>query len=180
MMPFITFRKASAYRLQGFSYVGLMLLIALISIAASATLSVGALVQRKQAEDELLYIGHVYRKALRSYYEATPPGKRSDPARLEYLVKDNRFTPPKHHLRQLYFDPMTNSQQWGLLTGRGGGIVGVFSLSDQKPIKLANFDEADKDFVNAKTYSDWLFVFGDVCSQPGCSKTRKSSEEDTP
>lgn len=77
-------------RQRGFTYLGLLILIAVLSVATLATLEVGQLASRRQAEDELLFIGHEFEQALRSYMDSTPAGQRPYPASLQDLLKDNR------------------------------------------------------------------------------------------
>jgi hypothetical protein len=70
-------------------------------------------------------------------------------------------------LRKVYRDPMTGASAWGLVEAPGGGIRGVYSLSRDKPAKIANFDTADSDFERAASYVDWKFVFaGDRAEAP--------------
>ena len=143
----------------GFSYIALLITLALISIAATATVQVGALVERRAAEEELLAIGSEFRAAMLSYANATIPGQNRYPKTLEDLVRDNRYPNPRRHLRKVYADPMTGSAEWGTLpTFDGKGIVAVFSLSDAKPIKVANFDKGMETFAAAATYRDWRFL----------------------
>ncbi|RPI45026.1 MAG: hypothetical protein EHM59_11255, partial [Betaproteobacteria bacterium] len=92
---------------RGFTYVGLMLFIALIALASVAALSAGASLQRRLAEEELLFIGAQFASAFRSYYEATPVGQRTYPARLDELLRDPRYPGVRRHLRKIYVDPIT-------------------------------------------------------------------------
>lgn len=144
---------------SGFSYIALLITLALISIAATATVQVGGLVGRRAAEEELLAIGSEFRAAMLSYANATIPGQNRYPRTLEDLVRDNRYPNPRRHLRKIYADPITGSTEWGTLpTFDGKGIVAVFSLSDAKPIKVANFAPGLESFANAGNYRDWRFL----------------------
>lgn len=143
----------------GFTYLGLLILVAIIGIASTATLQVGSLMQRRMAEEELLYIGMEYRKALLSYANATPAGQKHAPASLQDLVKDSRSPNPRRHLRRIYPDPITGKEEWGIIEAvDGSGIVGVYSLSDAKPIKVDNFDGDLKEFAGKTSYRDWRFL----------------------
>jgi hypothetical protein len=53
---------------------------------------------------------------------------------------------------------MTGRAEWGLLTGPAGEIFGVYSLSDDEPLKQANFRLAEKDFEGKVKYSEWVFM----------------------
>ena len=143
----------------GFSYIALLILLALISLVATATIQMGSLLERRAAEEELLAIGTEFRAALLSYANATIPGQPRYPRTLDDLVKDNRYPNPRRHLRKIYIDPMTGSPEWGTLPSFDGkGIVAIFSLSDGKPIKINNFDKGMETFAAAATYRDWRFL----------------------
>jgi type II secretory pathway pseudopilin PulG len=146
-------RKASS----GFSYVALLILIAILSIAATATVQAGAAVQRLHAEQELLRIGMEFERALVSYKSATPAGKRGAPQSLEDLLSDPRSAGTRRHLRAVRPDPILGRPEWGLVRGPDGGIVAVHSLSSAAPIKVAGFATGYERLANADSYADWLF-----------------------
>jgi type II secretory pathway pseudopilin PulG len=139
---------------HGFAYVAMLFLVATIALAATSVLIYGAIAERRQAEAELLRIGGEFITALRSYRKS---GDGRGPQRLEELVLDNRFATPKRHLRKLYIDPLTGNPEWGTELSLSGEVTGVFSLSRSKPIKLAEFPLVYSAFVNAESYSEWLF-----------------------
>ena len=60
----------------GFTYLGLMILVAILALATSATLTLGSIVQRREAEQRLLKIGASYCQAIASYLNSTPAGNR--------------------------------------------------------------------------------------------------------
>lgn len=45
------------------------------------------------------------------------------------------------------------------MTAPDGGIMGVRSLSDAKPIKTAGFELRDADLAVKSRYRDWRFVY---------------------
>lgn len=155
---------------RGMTYLGLLFIVAWIGLAASATLQLGAVHQRRQAEQELLFIGAAWRAALHSYQEARPAadGRAQRPRELGELLADPRFNPPRRHLRQLYRDPITGQARWGVLRHPDGGIVGVHSLSAQVPLRQANFPADFFFFRDRRRYSDWIFVWGVACTDAGC------------
>jgi hypothetical protein len=59
----------------------------------------------------------------------------------------------------MYLDPISNSEDWGVLKTPNGGIFGVYSLSQEKPIKQSNFIAAYDDFKDKTKYSDWAFKY---------------------
>jgi type II secretory pathway pseudopilin PulG len=143
----------------GFTYIGILLAMALFGVALGATGDVWRTAAQREREQELLFAGGQFRNAFMSYYGATPAGQRRYPRVLEDLLEDNRFPVARRHLRRIYPDPMTGKADWGLIEAPGGGIAGVHSRSEAKPLKTANFTSQDVKFEGAEHYSDWKFVF---------------------
>ena len=145
---------------RGFTYLSLIILVAIIGIVSATALQAGSVLQRREAEEELLSIGAEFRNALISYANATPMGQKQTPASLQDLLKDPRYPNPRRHLRKLYADPITGKEEWGLVQwqGEGGGIIGVYSLSQDKPIKVGNFEPEFQDFTGKESYSEWKFL----------------------
>jgi type II secretory pathway pseudopilin PulG len=143
---------------RGFTYLGLLLTIMLMTSALAAVAGVWEVGNRREKEIELLFIGEQFRNALADYQvDGTNPVDRS-PRELKDLVKDARVPGTRRYLRKVYTDPMTGTAEWGLLRNVTGGIVGVFSKSEREPLKKANFSKADKGFEGKLKYSDWVFV----------------------
>ena len=142
----------------GFTYVGVLILVAIISLISTAALQVGAVLQRRAAEEALLEIGREFRHALASYAQASAPGQKRAPSTLQELVKDPRFPTARRHLRKLYADPLTGQHEWGMeMAADGSGVIGLYSLSNAAPIKIGNFDASNADFAGKKTYRHWVF-----------------------
>lgn len=160
-------RAASIHRLNGgFTYIGILILVAIIGVASVATIQMGSVVQRRAAEQELLEIGMEFQEALTSYANATPLGQLRSPRTLQELLKDPRSPNLRRHLRKLYADPLTGEAEWGIVLSPDGlGIVGLYSLSDATPIKIGNFDLVFRDFEGKTSYRDWKFVA--VVQTPG-------------
>jgi len=143
----------------GFTYVGLIVFVAVVGLVGAATLKVESLIRRAQAEEELLEVGAEFTRALKSYAEATPRGQPQQPPSLKELLRDPRFREPRRHLRKIYIDPITGKDQWGIIYLSGDkGVIGVHSLSDTKPLKIGNFDSRFQGFDNADLISDWRFT----------------------
>jgi type II secretory pathway pseudopilin PulG len=143
----------------GFTYLGMMIFIAIIGIISSTSLHLGSIVQRRDAEEQLLDIGNEFRRAIISYANASKPGANRAPQSLQDLLHDPRYPNTVRHLRKIRIDPITGSDEWGLVASiDGNGIIGVFSLSTDKPIKIGNFDPALEDFSTAASYNDWRFL----------------------
>lgn len=146
-------------RQLGFTYLGLVILLAIIGLVGAAALKVDALLARAAAEQELLETGAAFSAALDSYAAATPQGQPPQPPTLQDLLKDNRFPNVKRHLRKIFVDPISGKAEWGITyLGDKIGVIGVYSLSQAQPLKQANFDERFQNFENKTHYADWKFV----------------------
>jgi type II secretory pathway pseudopilin PulG len=115
----------------------------LIAIAVSgALLAAGSVVWSQQAqrdrERELLLVGKEFQRAIGLYYERTPGAIKRYPERLEDLLRDERYPSMQRYLRRIYRDPMTGRTEWGLVSAPTGGIMGVYSLSRDRPIKTGS------------------------------------------
>jgi type II secretory pathway pseudopilin PulG len=146
---------------RGFAFLSLLITIAIIGVVAAATLQLGSILQRRAAEEELLSIGAEFRHALMSYADATPVGQSPAPPTLQALLKDQRYPNTRRHLRKLYADPLTGNRQWGtVMSIDGKGIIGIYSLSTEKPIKIGEFEPQFMGFANRTSYKDWVFMAG--------------------
>lgn len=141
-------------RESGFAYLLMLFLIALLAISMLAMGTLEHYAKIRSDEVELLRVGAEFRHALSSYRNAVEP--RTYPASLDDLVLDRRSGVLRRHLRKIYMDPVTRSRDWGLVI-EAGGIVGVYSKSQRKPMKVAGFDPEDAGLEGAEHYSDWIF-----------------------
>jgi type II secretory pathway pseudopilin PulG len=141
---------------RGFTYLGLLLLVALIGLALAAAGEVAATTAQREREAQLLWVGHEYRSAIARFWSQ----RRAFPQTLQELLGTAPDAPLQvHYLRRLYPDPMTNAVDWLLLPAPGGGIMGIASSSKRAPIKVEGFDEVDKDFAGVATYGEWEFKY---------------------
>lgn len=148
-------RKRSA----GFTYVALLFAVAVIGGGLASIGSIWYQTAQREKEEELLFIGGQFRQAIASYYEQTPSGAKQYPQRLEDLVADKRGIVVRHHLRRIYRDPLTKRHDWGLVQAPGGGIMGVYTLSQEIPLKKSNFRQVDSAFEGKNKYSEWQFIY---------------------
>ena len=139
----------------GFTYLGLLLAVILLGMALASVGVVWSTQIRREREAQLLFVGDQYRLAIARY---VADGGRY-PASLAAMLQDERFPQVHRQLRRLYVDPMTGSADWDLLPAGDGGIMGVASRSQEKPIKVANFPPADAAFEGAECYCSWQFVY---------------------
>jgi len=148
-----TERRLSA----GFTYLGLLLLVAMMGIALTVVSQVWQTVQQREKEDELLFVGDQMRRAL-TLYAANAQGGPRYPQSLEELLKDPRYPAPRRYLRKIYVDPITGRAEWGLVKGPGDVIMGVYSLSEDEPLKKTGFRFVDRAFEGKTKYSEWVFI----------------------
>ncbi|MDR0279538.1 MAG: type II secretion system protein [Paucimonas sp.] len=141
---------------DGFTYLGVLLLIMLMGAALAGAGEVWSIVAQRERERQLLWVGTQYAQALRSYYRASP-GLAQYPKSLDDLVQDDRFPSAMHHIRQLYPDPVGGGD-WTLQRGFDGRITGIASASTRTPLKQADFPSQWSDFNGMSHYTDWQFV----------------------
>ena len=146
-------------RERGFTYIGLLLFIAILGIVLAGTGVLYRTQAQREKEMELLYVGDQFRRAIQLYYDKSPGGDKHFPKSLDDLLRDQRYPGVQRYLRKIYVDPMTGATDWGLIAAADGGIAGVHSLSQRKPIKTAGFSEADAGFAGTTRYADWQFSY---------------------
>jgi type II secretory pathway pseudopilin PulG len=146
-------------RQTGFTYLAILFAIAVAGVVLAKVGMNWSQAAQREKETELLFIGNEYRKAIMLYYERTPGSVKKYPAKLEDLLLDTRYVTPQRYLRKLYRDPITGQAQWGLSMSPEGGIMGVYSLSADAPIKSAGFGRRDAAFEGAGKYADWIFSY---------------------
>jgi type II secretory pathway pseudopilin PulG len=147
-------------RSRGFTYIGLLLLVAMSSAALAAAGSLWSIESRRAKEADLLFIGEQFTHAIASFRDLTPAGQQQRfPLTLDELVDDKRWPTKRRHLRQVFVDPMTGTREWGLVMAPGGGILGVHSLSDGVPFKRGGFIPQFEEFAVATSYKEWRFVY---------------------
>ncbi len=142
----------------GFTYMGLLMVIAIAGIGMAGVGIVWHQDAQREREKELLFIGQAYRNAIGSYYESSPGVAKQYPQSLQDLILDTRFPTIKRHIRQLYADPFARDKDWKLVLQQGQ-ITGVYSSSLLKPIKKAGLPPEFEAFDDAEKYEDWRFVY---------------------
>ncbi len=143
---------------RGFTYLGLLFLIAVMGLLASVAASTWTFVSQRDKELDLLFAGQAYQTAIARYAAAHVRQPQPFPTDLAQLLGTRDSLVPVRYLRRLYFDPMTGGTQWGLVRTPRGGIVGVYSLSERVPVRTrAIAGDIGIDFARARTYRDWVF-----------------------
>ena len=157
-----------ARRQSGFTYLALLLIVAVSGALLAAAGGFASHERQREKEADLIFAGDQSRDAIRSYYERSPGGAKRYPQKLEDLLQDSRLPTTLRHLRRLYLDPVTGKPDWGVVEAPQGGIMGVYSLSEEVPIKTGGFSKADETFDGAGKYTDWKFTY----SPPGLAASR--------
>lgn len=145
-------------RQSGFTYLFVLLLIALIGMGLAAAGTLWSTDVKRAREAELLFIGAQYRQAIRSYYEREPQQPRF-PQSVDELLEDHRGVEIARHLRRAWLDPFTGVAFELITAPDGTGFRGVASRSTAAPLKKAGFDSEIGTFADAATYAEWQFIF---------------------
>jgi type II secretory pathway pseudopilin PulG len=150
----------------GFSYLALLVAIVIIGISLGAATKYWSNVSLRDKEEELLFRGDQYRTAIGRYFAE----RNVYPSRIDELLGSNGL---KRYLRQQYKDPISGEDFQEIRDPSTHRINGVFSSSDNEPLKQANFPDQDKDFEGKTKYSEWQFVYKPaltpMANQPGIS-----------
>lgn len=141
---------------RGFTYLGALLALAFLGAGAARLGEHWELAAQRERETELLHVGREYRAAIERYYGA---GAARYPRSLDELLADPRHPGAVRHLRRRYSDPITGSVEWGTVRAPDGGIAGVHSLSERRPLKRSGFGPEAQGFETAQRYADWKFTF---------------------
>ena len=145
-------------RQRGAAYLWALMIILIISLGIGRLLQHVATANQRMRETDLLYVGNLYRSAIRQYFESTPAGSARYPERLEDLLHDPRYPVVRRYLRRLYPDPLTG-KPFEIVPAQEGGFKGVRSASTRAPVKIANFSTWELDFANTKSYHEWEFSY---------------------
>src|SRR6266850_1917689 len=129
---------------DGFAYLTILFIVAIMAGGLAVVGQVWQTAAVREREAELLHIGNEYRKAIERYYLTPPEGggvqpRWQYPKNLTDLIKDPGYGRALRHLRRLYPDPITGNAEWGLVKAPDGGIAGVYSLSEDAPLKTGGF-----------------------------------------
>ena len=175
---------------KGSIYIWMLFTVTMVGIFLAATGQVWQVKSQREKEKQLLIVGEQFRQAVMSYYNSASGGEKKYPKSLEDLLLDKRGPVPERHLRKIFIDPMTKSTEWGLVeepppeessgssvsTSRSDlGIIGVYSLSKEGPIKTGNFPDHYATFEEASTYQDWQFAYTLESSEDSSAQDKEQS-----
>lgn len=150
-------------RQSGYSYPVLLVALLVLGIFSQVARVEVSYANQRDREEELLFRGRAYQAAIASYFRTWGHYPRG----LEELKLDGAL-PPNRHIRTLYGDPMDQGGEgWQILRSPAGGIQGVASRSEKKPLKQEGFPLELSFFARAASYQDWVFA------HQGSSEERK-------
>jgi type II secretory pathway pseudopilin PulG len=150
--------KQDGMALAAVNIVLLVTALSLLVVASSARQE-----RQRLRETELLFIGAQFSSAIESYAKPIDGGGVQFPNELRDLLLDTRSGIERRHLRRIYDDPMTGTNNWALVRDPRG-LIGVHSTSQNVPLRKAGFSAAQDSFRNARGYHEW--VFGAAQSAP--------------
>ena len=154
---------------RGYTYIVVLVMLAVLSLASALTLQVAETSARRSAEAELIAVGKEFERAFASYYRQSPVGTRRFPERLEDLLRDPRLPGVKRHLRRVYMDPLTG-QAWQTVPAPGGGIMAIYSDAPGRPYRgeigpllavppVGAASAVDTAASQPVSYADWRFGY---------------------
>lgn len=139
---------------SGFTYVALLAAIVIIGIVLGQAGKYWQNVMLREKEEELLFRGEQYRNAIGRHFRT----RNVYPQSIDDLLKDPATS--KRLLRQKYPDPITG-EDFELFRDqtKGNRITGVFSKSEEHPLRQSNFSEENKEFTGKDKYKEWKFIY---------------------
>lgn len=152
-------RHNSQFRQQGFTYVVMLLALAIFCVGLAAIGKTWSVVAQRDKEDELIQIGDEYESAIADYYNHSPSKVKKYPGSFQDLLQDTRYVGTVRHIRRIYIDPITKNSTWGLIPAPDGGFMGVYSLSTKETLHKTPVMLTDGSFVAGLRYIDWKFVY---------------------
>ena len=84
-------------RCSGLVLLGVLLLLVLVALAALVGGEVWATAVQREREEQLLFVGEQYRRAIESYWRATPGRVKTLPGSFAVLLEDDWFPMPMRH-----------------------------------------------------------------------------------
>lgn len=143
---------------NGFTYLTALMLVMIMGIMLGAVGQSWRTLMQREREEELLFRGRQYKNAIERWYN---PGAGIQPTPLKdlkHLLQDPRSQAPRRYLRRLYTDPVTGGE-WVKIEDPQKGIRGVYSSSEEKPLKVGGFPDDLRELSDKTRYSDWQFVY---------------------
>jgi type II secretory pathway pseudopilin PulG len=167
----------------GFTYIAALVLVVILGIMLGAAGQSWTMVMKREKEAELLFRGKQIVEAIDRWHKTTGSTTGVNPTAhplndLKDLLIDPGSVSKKRYLRKdptkEWIDPITGKEWEVVRDNARGGVIGVRSTSEEKPLRQNGFLEMfypldpvkDKYMINMlagfekKTkYKDWLFVW---------------------
>lgn len=167
---------------NGFTYIAALMLVVIMGIMLGVAAQSWTMVMKREREAELLFRGKQIVEAIARWQNPTGAAGVTRPSRslddLSYLLKDPGSAAKVRYLRKdpktSYNDPITGKEWEVIRDNARGGIIGVASKSEEKPLKKKKFVEMFypldpqkdnylitmfKGFEGKSKYKDWQFVY---------------------
>ena len=158
---------------EGFTYLSALFLVAAVGAGLAATGEIWSHARQREKEAELIWIGNQFKQAIGLYYQRSPGNVKRYPEKLEDLLEDKRYLSVQRYLRKIYVDPIAGKPTWGLVAAPGGGVMGVYSTAEGKPMKSASPVREDWSTRGSTSYREWQFVYAPPApTQPPSAKPR--------
>jgi hypothetical protein len=154
VVKYYTFRA----RQVGVTYFWTLLILTFITLGLGKLMDDVRMSNQRARERELLYVGNLYRQAVRQYWQSAPIGAKRYPDKLDDLLRDPRYPVTRRYLRRLYLDPVTG-KPFVPVVSPGGGVMGVHSASPHKPVKISGFSGEEAVFTKSASYQNWEFIY---------------------
>lgn len=110
---------------KGFTYLWVLVAVALIGVGLAATAEVWVTSARREKLVQADWAGAQYAQAIGSYYEFSPGMAKMYPNSLAELLDDRRGPIVRRHLRAAYRNPFSIDGQWELVRAGDSRIRGV-------------------------------------------------------
>ena len=151
---------------RGFTFLGLLYVVMLLSMTAVMASALWSMAQRGEEERELVFAGRQFQSAIERFHSARASGVAPYPRKLEDMLGVTSAPVRLRTLRRIYMDPITRTLDWGLVRLADGGIIGVFSASDRTTLRG---EELASGRVNGApaTYREWRFIAPSAAEMTG-------------
>ena len=118
-------RRATGVRQAGFTYLWVLVAVAIIGVGLAATAEVWMTSSRRGKLVQADWAGAQYAQAIGSYYQFSAGSAKAYPESIEALLEDRRNVITRRHLRSAYRNPFAIDGQWELVRGGDSRIRGV-------------------------------------------------------
>jgi type II secretory pathway pseudopilin PulG len=154
---------------RGFTMLAVLAAMFLSALAANAVVQSVSQQDLREREAQLIQVGVLYRQAIKDYYDMSPGAEKQWPKTLNDLTYDTRFVDVRRHIREVYLDPITRSDDWGLITVENAGrtgISGIYSKSTEQPLNTAAASFSGFEMPSVTQYSERRFEYVPPLNSP--------------